>query len=248
MPDERKPFAAFLQEQRRGALHGELSDSLQALVQAVAEHGKAGSLTLTTGIKPNADGRHHDRLLRGQGEGAGAGSGAPRSSSPTPMATSSGTIRGSWRSRSARFRARSRKRRSGNERQTDAQPVRRGSGGRPARWNRPAGRHRRRPAQRRAEGARPTSRRRSIVIPRRGRGLRARFERVAQRPRSSHGQLQTCDRRSVHRRLEALRRGQRQRYGFTPPRAASKPSTTTTPAIARLPAGTAPSSSSQPDA
>ena len=56
MPDERKPFAAFLQEQRRGALHGELSDSLQALVQAVAEHGKGGSLTLTIGIKPNADG------------------------------------------------------------------------------------------------------------------------------------------------------------------------------------------------
>lgn len=56
MPDERKPFAAFIQEQRRGGLHGELSDALQLLVQAVAEHRKGGTLTLQISIKPNSDG------------------------------------------------------------------------------------------------------------------------------------------------------------------------------------------------
>ena len=54
--EARKPFAAFLQEQRRGGLHGELSDKLAELVNACNEYGKPGSLTLTIGIKPNADG------------------------------------------------------------------------------------------------------------------------------------------------------------------------------------------------
>lgn len=53
---ERKPFAAFLQEQRRGALHSELSEALQELVLAVEEHRKAGSLTLTVSVKPFGDG------------------------------------------------------------------------------------------------------------------------------------------------------------------------------------------------
>ncbi len=52
----RKPFAAFLQEQRRGGLHGELTDRLAEVVQAVQEHGKPGSLTLKLSIKPNGDG------------------------------------------------------------------------------------------------------------------------------------------------------------------------------------------------
>jgi hypothetical protein len=56
MEGERKPFAAFLQEQRRGGLHGELSEALQELVRAVEEHRKGGSLTLTLSVKPNGDG------------------------------------------------------------------------------------------------------------------------------------------------------------------------------------------------
>ena len=56
MGDERKPFAAFLQEQRRGGLHGELSDGLAGLVAAVSEHRKAGTLTLTVSVKPTGDG------------------------------------------------------------------------------------------------------------------------------------------------------------------------------------------------
>lgn len=52
----RKPFAAFVQEQRNGGLHGELSDSLVELVSAVQEHGKAGSLVLTVKVAPNKDG------------------------------------------------------------------------------------------------------------------------------------------------------------------------------------------------
>ncbi len=52
----RKPFAAFVQEQRNGGLHGELSDSLHELVEAVAEHGKKGSLTLQVIVEPMGDG------------------------------------------------------------------------------------------------------------------------------------------------------------------------------------------------
>jgi hypothetical protein len=52
----RKPFAAFVQEQRGGGLHGELSDALSELVLAVSEHRKAGTLALTVKITPNNDG------------------------------------------------------------------------------------------------------------------------------------------------------------------------------------------------
>jgi hypothetical protein len=52
----RKPFAAFVQEQRSGGLHGELSDALVELVAAVQEHGKAGTLALTIKVAPNKDG------------------------------------------------------------------------------------------------------------------------------------------------------------------------------------------------
>lgn len=52
----RKPFAAFIQEQRNGGLHGELSHELAALVTAVQETQKPGTLTLTVKVQPNKDG------------------------------------------------------------------------------------------------------------------------------------------------------------------------------------------------
>ena len=52
----RKPFAAFIQEQRGGNLHGELSDALAELVLAVSEHRKKGTLQLKILVVPNADG------------------------------------------------------------------------------------------------------------------------------------------------------------------------------------------------
>lgn len=48
----RKPFAAFVQEQRRGALHTELSDHLADLVHSCVETGKKGKLTLTVTVAP----------------------------------------------------------------------------------------------------------------------------------------------------------------------------------------------------
>jgi hypothetical protein len=51
-----RPFAEFLQQQRRGALHGELSEQLHELLQAVKETGKAGALTVRIDIKPAAKG------------------------------------------------------------------------------------------------------------------------------------------------------------------------------------------------
>lgn len=47
-----KPFAAFLQEQRRGLLHAELSEKLAEVAAAVKEHEKTGTLTLTITIAP----------------------------------------------------------------------------------------------------------------------------------------------------------------------------------------------------
>ena len=67
MVEERKPFAAFLQEQRRGGLHGELSESLQELVRAVEEHRKAGTLTLTVKVAPFGDGTVAQAGAPGQG-------------------------------------------------------------------------------------------------------------------------------------------------------------------------------------
>lgn len=51
----RKPFAAFVQEQRNGGLHAELSEALGELVQAVAQHGKSGTLQLTVKVAANGD-------------------------------------------------------------------------------------------------------------------------------------------------------------------------------------------------
>lgn len=50
-----RPFTGFLQEQRRGALHEELSEMLAETVAAVTEHGKVGTVTLTLKIKPAGD-------------------------------------------------------------------------------------------------------------------------------------------------------------------------------------------------
>lgn len=51
-----KPFAAFLQEQRKGSLHTELSDGLADLVRLCQEHGKTGTATLKLTVKPQKDG------------------------------------------------------------------------------------------------------------------------------------------------------------------------------------------------
>lgn len=48
----RKTFTQFLQEQRRGLLHSELTDRLAEAGRAVREHGKPATLTLTVRIAP----------------------------------------------------------------------------------------------------------------------------------------------------------------------------------------------------
>lgn len=48
-----RPFAAWLQEQRNGLLHSELSDKLAELVETIQEHEKSGTLTLTISIRPS---------------------------------------------------------------------------------------------------------------------------------------------------------------------------------------------------
>lgn len=47
-----KPYAQFLQEQRRGTLHKELSESLAEIVAGVQQHGKKGALTLKVTVAP----------------------------------------------------------------------------------------------------------------------------------------------------------------------------------------------------
>lgn len=51
-PAEPRPFATFLMEHAKGRTHDELSAKLADLVAAVNATGKAGSITLTIGIKP----------------------------------------------------------------------------------------------------------------------------------------------------------------------------------------------------
>jgi hypothetical protein len=50
-----RPFADWLLEQRRGLLHAELGEALNGLLDAVIEHHKGGSLTLTVSVKPAGD-------------------------------------------------------------------------------------------------------------------------------------------------------------------------------------------------
>lgn len=49
-----RAFDAFFRELRRGQAHHEMSVALQDLVRAVEETGKAGSVTLTIKLKPDA--------------------------------------------------------------------------------------------------------------------------------------------------------------------------------------------------
>jgi hypothetical protein len=62
MPDteqdgpELRPFAAVVQEARKGVLHQELSEALAEVVAAARMHQKPGSVTLTLTIKPQEDG------------------------------------------------------------------------------------------------------------------------------------------------------------------------------------------------
>lgn len=56
----RRPFAAFLQDQRKGVLHNDLGEALAELVAAVVETGKKGTLTLKLDVALNKDG---DTLL-----------------------------------------------------------------------------------------------------------------------------------------------------------------------------------------
>jgi hypothetical protein len=51
-----KPFAQWLQEQRQGNLHGELSEGLAELVQTVMDTQRAGKLVITVTVRPNKDG------------------------------------------------------------------------------------------------------------------------------------------------------------------------------------------------
>lgn len=55
VPD-RVPFAAFLQQARRGGLHTECSDALADLVQACTETGKKGTMTVKLTVDPRGDG------------------------------------------------------------------------------------------------------------------------------------------------------------------------------------------------
>lgn len=55
-PPHRRPFAAFLTEHRKGALHAELSEALADVVLAVVDYRKQGTLTLTIKVTPNPDG------------------------------------------------------------------------------------------------------------------------------------------------------------------------------------------------
>lgn len=45
-------FGDYLREIDKGRLHAELSARFQDLIQAVSEHGKAGSVTVKIGLKP----------------------------------------------------------------------------------------------------------------------------------------------------------------------------------------------------
>lgn len=58
-----RPFAEFLQQQRRGVLHGEMSEALHELLQAVKDTGKAGKLQLTINVKPAAKGNAEQVLI-----------------------------------------------------------------------------------------------------------------------------------------------------------------------------------------
>lgn len=51
-PRQTMPFTQFLQQQRKGLLHEEITDALADIVAAVMSTGKDGSLTITLKVKP----------------------------------------------------------------------------------------------------------------------------------------------------------------------------------------------------
>lgn len=56
--DHIKPFGVWLQDQRNGGLHRELSEGLAEIAQAVESHNKQGKLTLTITVKPAGTAQH----------------------------------------------------------------------------------------------------------------------------------------------------------------------------------------------
>lgn len=48
-----RPFADWLQEQRGGLTHSELSETLNAVIEAVDEYRKPGSVTFTVKVDPS---------------------------------------------------------------------------------------------------------------------------------------------------------------------------------------------------
>jgi hypothetical protein len=52
---EIRPFTDVLEEVRRGATLDELSKGLNELIEAVVQHQKGGTLTLTVKVKPSGD-------------------------------------------------------------------------------------------------------------------------------------------------------------------------------------------------
>ncbi len=56
MGEQRKTFASFLTEQRKGSLHGELTEALAEVTKAAMETGNAGQVKIQIDIKPNPDG------------------------------------------------------------------------------------------------------------------------------------------------------------------------------------------------
>ena len=51
-PKRTRPFGDFLQDHNRGQGHREAGEQLQALVAAVLDTGKKGSVTLTVNVEP----------------------------------------------------------------------------------------------------------------------------------------------------------------------------------------------------
>lgn len=57
-PRQFRPFAAFLADQRQGHAAAEASEGLNSLIEAVVEHGKAGTLSLVIKVRPAGSGHH----------------------------------------------------------------------------------------------------------------------------------------------------------------------------------------------
>jgi hypothetical protein len=60
---QRRPFAAWLQEQRDGGLNAELSDAMAEVVSAVVDQEKQGTVTLKVTVAPVGDGGGNQVLI-----------------------------------------------------------------------------------------------------------------------------------------------------------------------------------------